>query len=101
MFIPIDVVNYLKGKVRGFFIVRQKRIPILAQAYVLPLIAKAEVPGINVLNVNSNPQYSVVAERFLDNNKGINSSYLSRLYTLEGYNENTTWSRAEYVLNIV
>ena len=75
MFIPIDVVNYLKGKVRGFFIVRQKRIPtILAQAYVLPLIAKAEVPGINVLNVNSNPQYSVVAERFLDNNKGINSS---------------------------
>jgi hypothetical protein len=95
MFIPIDVVNYLKGKVRGFFIVRQKRIPtILAQAYVLPLIAKAEVPGINVLNVNSNPQYSVVAERFLDNNKGINSSYLSRLYTLEGYNENTTWSRA-------
>lgn len=74
--IPTEVSEYLNTLVQGLFIVRQKRIPtILAQAYVMPRDLKAEVPLINYGG-------SYIAERFLDNDRKLNESYLPRLYTI-------------------
>lgn len=74
--IPTEVSEYLNTLVQGLFIVRQKRIPtILAQAYVMPRDLEAEVPLINYGG-------SYIAERFLDNDKKLNESYLPRLYTI-------------------
>lgn len=74
--IPTEVSEYLNTLVQGLFIVRQKRIPtILAQAYVMPRDLEAEVPLINYGG-------SYIAERFLDNNRKLNESYLPRLYTI-------------------
>jgi hypothetical protein len=74
--IPTEVSEYLNTLVQGLFIVRQKRIPtILAQAYVMPRDLEAEVPLINYGG-------SYIAERFLDNDRNLNESYLPRLYTI-------------------
>lgn len=74
--IPTEVSEYLNTLVQGLFIVRQKRIPtILAQAYVIPRDLEAEVPLINYGG-------SYIAERFLDNDRKLNESYLPRLYTI-------------------
>lgn len=74
--IPTEVSEYLNILVQGLFIVRQKRIPtILAQAYVMPRDLEAEVPLINYGG-------SYIAERFLDNDRKLNESYLPRLYTI-------------------
>lgn len=74
--IPTEVSEYLNTLVQGLFIVRQKRIPtILAQAYVMPRDLEAEVPLINYGG-------SYIAERFLDNDRKLNESYLPRLYTI-------------------
>lgn len=74
--IPTEVSEYLNTLVQGLFIVRQKRIPtILAQAYVMPRDLEAEVPLINYGG-------SYIAERFLDNDRKLNDSYLPRLYTI-------------------
>lgn len=74
--IPTKVSEYLNTLVQGLFIVRQKRIPtILAQAYVMPRDLEAEVPLINYGG-------SYIAERFLDNDRKLNESYLPRLYTI-------------------
>lgn len=74
--IPTEVSEYLNTLVQGLFIVRQKRIPtILAQAYVMPRDLEAEVPLINYGG-------SYIAERFLDNARKLNESYLPRLYTI-------------------
>ena len=74
--IPTEVSEYLNTLVQGLFIVRQKRIPtILAQAYVMPGDLEAEVPLINYGG-------SYIAERFLDNDRKLNESYLPRLYTI-------------------
>lgn len=74
--IPTEVSEYLNTLVQGLFIVRQKRIPtILAQAYVMPRDLEAEVPLINYGG-------SYIAERFLDNDRKLNKSYLPRLYTI-------------------
>lgn len=74
--IPTEVSEYLNTLVQGLFIVRQKRIPtILAQAYVMPRDLDAEVPLINYGG-------SYIAERFLDNDRKLNESYLPRLYTI-------------------
>lgn len=74
--IPTEVSEYLNTLVQGLFIVRQKRIPtILAQAYVMPRDLEAEVPLINYGG-------SYIAERFLDNDRKLNGSYLPRLYTI-------------------
>lgn len=76
MAIPTEVSEYLNTLVQGLFIVRQKRIPtILAQAYVMPRDLEAEVPLINYGG-------SYIAERFLDNDRKLNESYLPRLYTI-------------------
>lgn len=74
--IPTEVSEYLNTLVQGLFIVRQKRIPtILAQAYVMPRDLEAEVPLINYGG-------SYIAERFLDNDRKLNESYLPRLHTI-------------------
>lgn len=74
--IPTEVSEYLNTLVQGLFIVRQKRIPtILAQAYVMPRDLEAEVPLINYGGY-------YIAERFLDNDRKLNESYLPRLYTI-------------------
>lgn len=74
--IPTEVSEYLNTLVQGLFIVRQKRTPtILAQAYVMPRDLEAEVPLINYGG-------SYIAERFLDNDRKLNESYLPRLYTI-------------------
>lgn len=74
--IPTEVSEYINTLVQGLFIVRQKRIPtILAQAYVMPRDLEAEVPLINYGG-------SYIAERFLDNDRKLNESYLPRLYTI-------------------
>lgn len=74
--IPTEVSEYLNTLVQGLFIVRQKRIPtILAQAYVMPRDLEAEVPLINYGG-------SYITERFLDNDRKLNESYLPRLYTI-------------------
>lgn len=74
--IPTEVSEYLNTLAQGLFIVRQKRIPtILAQAYVMPRDLEAEVPLINYGG-------SYIAERFLDNDRKLNESYLPRLYTI-------------------
>lgn len=74
--IPTEVSEYLNTLVQGLFIVRQKRIPtILAQAYVMPRDLEAEVPLINYGG-------SYIAERFLDNDRKLNESYLPRLYII-------------------
>lgn len=74
--IPTEVSEYLNTLVQGLFIVRQKRVPtILAQAYVMPRDLEAEVPLINYGG-------SYIAERFLDNDRKLNESYLPRLYTI-------------------
>lgn len=74
--IPTEVSEYLNTLVQGLFIVRQKRIPtILAQAYVMPRDLEAGVPLINYGG-------SYIAERFLDNDRKLNESYLPRLYTI-------------------
>lgn len=74
--ISTEVSEYLNTLVQGLFIVRQKRIPtILAQAYVMPRDLEAEVPLINYGG-------SYIAERFLDNDRKLNESYLPRLYTI-------------------
>lgn len=74
--IPTEVSEYLNTLVQGLFIVRQKRIPtILAQAYVMPRDLEAEVPLINYGG-------SYIAERFLDNDRKLNESYLPRLCTI-------------------
>lgn len=74
--IPTEVSEYLNTLVQGLFIVRQKRIPtILTQAYVMPRDLEAEVPLINYGG-------SYIAERFLDNDRKLNESYLPRLYTI-------------------
>lgn len=74
--IPTEVSEYLNTLVQGLFIVRQKRIPtILAQAYVMPRDLEAEVPLINYGG-------SYIVERFLDNDRKLNESYLPRLYTI-------------------
>lgn len=74
--IPTEVSEYLSTLVQGLFIVRQKRIPtILAQAYIMPRDLEAEVPLINYGG-------SYIAERFIDNDRKLNESYLPRLYTV-------------------
>lgn len=77
VFIPTEIAEYLKDKVKGFFIVRQKRIPtILAQAYVLPRDINSEVPAIPTAQ-----EYKI--ERFLDDDRILNQNYSERLMSID------------------
>lgn len=75
--IPKETSDYLSTLVQGFFIVRQRRIPtILAQAYVMPRDLESELPAINYGG-------SYIMERFIDNDRILNESYLPRLYNIQ------------------
>ena len=75
--IPKDVVDYLRGRVQGFFFVRQKRIPtILAQMFTLPIDNKSGLP----LIPNGDNNY---IERFLTDSRTLTNTYSQRLYNVE------------------
>lgn len=72
-----EVIDYLKDtlKIKGFFFVRQKRIPtILCQAYTIGIDPESRTP---VLPVSSN---EYLAERFIDNDKILTHDFNSRKY---------------------
>ena len=78
VYIPDEVVNYLKGKVQGLFFVRQKRIPtILTQMLVLPMDNESKLPVFKYDGNDSN-----VLERFMNNDRSIVQDYQSRLINI-------------------
>lgn len=81
IFIPQNIIEYLRTthKIKGFFLVRQKRIPtILAQAYTLPRDPVAQVPLLRY-GTDDNPNYAI--ERFLSDDAILTQDYKKRLYT--------------------
>lgn len=75
--IPSIVQTHLNGKVKGFFFVRQKRIPTkLAQMYIMPHDAYSGLPLINAPGYDSG---EAVYESFLDSNRSLNNNYKGHL----------------------
>lgn len=80
-----DALQELKKYVKGFFIVRQKRIPtILAQAFTVGLDNNAFVPLLKVdyskIDPNSEYKERWIAERFLNDDREIVHDFKKRLY---------------------
>lgn len=76
-----SALKVLKTLVKGFFIVRQKRIPtILAQAFTIGLDKNAYIPLLKVNNINGDNKQQWVAERFLDDERIISHDFKKRLY---------------------
>ena len=83
-----DALKVLKTKVKGFFIVRQKRIPtILAQGLTIGLDKNAYIPLLyadykNILDSNKldTTGGKWIAERFMDNERKIVHDFKKRLY---------------------
>lgn len=74
-------LSLLKKYVKGFFIVRQKRIPtILAQAFTIGLDKNAYIPLLYVNNINNDNKQQWVAERFLDDERLLSNDFKKRLY---------------------
>ena len=74
-YIPEDVINFLDGKIKGFFFVRQKRIPgILAQAMMIGNSTESGLPtipvGSNIGSSGGETQY--IIEGFLGNEDYLN-----------------------------
>ena len=86
-----DALSVLRTLVKGFFIVRQKRIPtILAQAFTIGLDKNAYVPLLKVdyneIDSSFEGDYKWIAERFIDDNRKVVQDYKKRLYEYpEGY----------------
>lgn len=84
-----DALKILKTKVRGFFIVRQKRIPtILAQGLTVGVDKNAYVPLLyaNYNAIDSSYETDTgggrwIAERFIDDNRKITHDFKKRLYS--------------------
>lgn len=75
--IPDNVYQRLEEYVKGFFIVRQKRIPtVLTQGLVIGLDKYSYIPVIR--NSNNNDQFFV--ERFIDNQGILSEDYQKRLF---------------------
>lgn len=89
VFMPEKVISYLKGKVLGFFIVRQRRIPtILGQALILPMERNSGTPVIK-------SQGNYIAERFIPDSRILTQDYQQRLYKEE--DSNTVKARYENI----
>lgn len=87
VFMPEDAIQYLKGKVLGFFIVRQRRMPtILGQAFTLPMEKNSGTP---VIKLGDN----YLIERFLSDSRLLTQDYSQRLYKEDG---NDSAVRARY-----
>lgn len=79
------ILEELKGKVKGFFIVRQKRIPnILAQALTMGFDQNSGIP---IIHVNDNERY---IESFINKYGTLTNTYKERLYNT--YRSNNTLS---------
>lgn len=75
-----QVLEYIKNKlnIKGFFFVRQKRIPtILCQAYTIGLDRESNTP---ILPIEGS---KYVAERFLTNDQILDNGFEERLYNFE------------------
>ena len=80
--IPTDVLQYIKdtGKVKGFFFVRQKRIPtILAQAF---MIGHDTLSGLPLIKLDGVADGRYWAESFVDSNGKLDASYKDRLFAV-------------------
>mgnify|MGYP003186119029 FL=1 len=90
--IPTQVLEYLSNKVKGFFLVRQKRIPtILCQALTMGFDKCSNLP---LIKYNNN----YIIESFLNSSGYLTQEYLQRLITV-GYNtSNETAICPEYEL---
>lgn len=75
-----EVIDYLKElKIKGFFFVRQKRIPTtLCQAYTIGIDKESKTP---VLPIEGD---KFIAERFLDDDQILNQDFNSRKYIFDG-----------------
>lgn len=76
--VPTEVSDYIKstGKIKGFFFVRQKRIPtILAQAF---MIGHDSLSGLPLIKYNK----KYIAESFLDPYGKLNGEYKDRLFSI-------------------
>ena len=79
-----EVIDYLKNtlKIKGFFFVRQKRMPTtLCQAYMIGIDKESKTPVLPTSYDNKN--YGYTAERFLDDNRILNQNFEDRLYTIK------------------
>lgn len=75
-----EVVDYIKNKlnIKGFFFVRQKRIPtILCQAYTIGVDKESNTP---ILPIHDS---KYVAERFLTDDQLLDNGFEERLYKFE------------------
>lgn len=78
--VAYEVLTYLKQtlNIKGFFFVRQKRIPtILCQAYTIGIDKESKTP---ILPIADN---KYISERFLTDDRLLDNSFDSRLYTFE------------------
>lgn len=78
-----DSLRELKKHVKGFFFVRQKRIPtILGQAFTIGIDRSAYTPLLKVKwgEVEAGQKDRWIAERFLDDNREITHDFRKRLY---------------------
>lgn len=78
-YMPDDVITELRKHCKGYFIVRQKRIPtVLAQALTIGLDKNAYVPLIPVADNDSEPTY--ITERFIKDDLSLNPYFKEHLY---------------------
>lgn len=80
--IPTDVLDYIKstGKVKGFFFVRQKRIPtILAQAFTM---GHDTLSGLPLIKYGTTADTRYLAECFVGPNGMLDANYKDRLYAV-------------------
>lgn len=76
-YIPYEVISYLKQtlNIKGFFFVRQKRIPtILCQAYTIGLDKESKTP----LLPTSDTEF--IAERFINDDQVLDNGFDNRIY---------------------
>lgn len=77
--VPKQVYKYLSKKVKGFFFVRQKRIPtVLGQGITVGLENQSKLP---VLKNSTTDNYFI--ERFIDNSGYLTEDFQARLYNLD------------------
>lgn len=89
VFIDTSNIEFFKkvlkqNNIKGFFFVRQKRMPLrLCQAYVIGVDKESRCPVIPVGNgTGDNIEY--IAERFVDNNRILTHDFETRKYTFKG-----------------
>lgn len=78
-----EVLNYLKNvlKIKGFFFVRQKRIPtILCQAYTIGIDKESRTPILPI-------QGGYLAERFINDDRTLTNDFESRQYKFKDSNK--------------